>query len=575
MSEEAARRARKRRLERHASATIRALSGEPRAEYRNRRLLLAERAVPVGSPHLAVDAAEHSGERIRGAADALALRLRFSDRALHRRLSPKSPLPRLVFEILEQLRVEALVPASLPGVRGNLDTAFNQWCREARAAGMVENEIGLLVYSVTQIVRARLLMALQDEEVEGLIEASRFRLAPLIGGHLAALRRLVGDQAGYAEHAAAIAEIIDEIASGQLDGAADTATAAARVSFLSPFGWSEGEESAELGGAASGAAPLAAGDPLDDYRVFSRAYDIECRGTDLYPMRYLAPLRKELDGLIAAQAVSVPRLARRLQRIFATPQRAGWHFGEEEGLLDARALSQLVANPDYRQVFRRERHSPHSDVVLSFLVDNSGSMKRQRFETVAILLDIWCRALELAGVRSEVLGFTTAEWSGGRALQDYRRAATADEPEPPGRLNATQHVIYKDADTPYRRARPAIAAMLRTLHFREGVDGEALAWAYERLRRRSEPRRVLVMLSDGAPMDTATLQYNGEDYLDRHLRAVARMIERRGEVQLGAIGIGLDMREYFVRSLSLDLTGTLDGRAFNALEALFAGAPPG
>ncbi len=572
MSEEAAQRARKRRLERHASAAIRALSGEPRAEYRNRRLLVDEHAVPVGSPHLAVDAAVHPDQRIRGAADALGLRLRFSDRALHRRLSPKSPLSRLVFEILEQLRVEALLPDSLPGARKNLDAAFNHWCREARATGMVDNEIGLLVYSITQIVRARLLMSLQDEEVEGLIEATRFRLAPLIGRPLAALRGLVGDQAGYAEQAAAIAEVIAEIARGQLDGDADAASAAARVSFLSPFGWSEGEESAAPGSAASGAAPLQSGDPLDDYRVFSRAYDIQCSGGDLYPLRYLAPLRRELDGLVAAQAVSVPRLARRLQRIFATPRRAGWHFGEEEGLLDARALGQLVANPDYRQVFRRERYTPHSDVVLSFLVDNSGSMKRQRFESVAILLDIWCRALALAGVRTEVLGFTTAEWSGGRALRDYRRAGS---PPQPGRLNATQHVVYKDADTPYRRARPAIAAMLRTLHFREGVDGEALDWACQRLRRRSEPRKVLVMFSDGAPMDTATLQYNGEDYLDRHLRAVARVIERRGEVQLGAIGIGLDMREYFARSLSLDLSGTLDGRAFNALEALFAGAPPG
>ncbi|MEM7292262.1 MAG: hypothetical protein AAF420_02545, partial [Pseudomonadota bacterium] len=198
-------------------------------------------------------------------------------------------------------------------------------------------------------------------------------------------------------------------------------------------------------------------------------------------------------------------------------------------------------------------------------------MKRQRFEAVALLVDIFARALELAGAKTEILGFTTGSWSGGRTIKEWRAAG---EPAPAGRMNERLHIVYKDADTSWRRARHSIASLLNPQHFREGLDGEALEWAAARLMRRDESRRALVMISDGAPMDSTTLNLNDKGFLDRHLYGVARRIEQRGEIELRAIGIGLDMGEFFKRSIALDLTGTLGNRAFAALELLFAPRPP-
>lgn len=330
-------------------------------------------------------------------------------------------------------------------------------------------------------------------------------------------------------------------------------------------------ESALHGSGAMGIAGTAPDDNPGDYQVFTREYDVCIEGAALYREKQRIALREQLDSLIAAQAISVPRLALRLQRLFAIEQAAGWNFGEEEGYLDGRRISQLVSNPAYRHVFRQTRYTPHSDVVVSFLIDNSGSMKRQRFEAVAVLVDIFARALELAGAKTEILGFTTATWSGGRMINQWRRAGG---PTPAGRMNELMHVVYKDADTRWRRARHSIAAMLNPQHFREGLDGEALAWAAQRLNTRPESRRALIMISDGAPMETTTLNLNDKGYLDRHLYHVARDIEQRGEIELRAIGIGLDMGAFFKRSIALDLTGTLGNRAFSALERLFAARPP-
>jgi cobaltochelatase CobT len=210
--------------------------------------------------------------------------------------------------------------------------------------------------------------------------------------------------------------------------------------------------------------------------------------------------------------------------------------------------------------------APRCETVVSFLIDNSGSMKRQRYEAVAVMVDIYSRALDLAGVANEILGFTTGGWTGGQTIESWRRAGS---PENPGRLNDRLHVVYKDADTPWRRARDSIATLLSTHHFREGLDGEALEWAAGRLRRTNAARRCLVMISDGAPMDSATSQNNPEGFLTGHMMRVIRRIERAGEIELAGIGIDLDLDAFYDRSLVLDLTGTLGNAEFRALESLF------
>ena len=557
---------RRRKIERHCAASIRALSHRPLAEYRGQRLYLEGKGMALHTPHLAVDVLSHSVARCRGVTDAIALRLRYSDEKQHHQSMPDHPVGRLIFDTLEQLRVESLVEPSMKGVKVNLDTAFNEWCQACRIERLIENELGLLIYGVVQIARSQLMGSIRDEEVEGLIESVRFKLTPVIGPELALLRKTRHDQAAYAALALAIARAVGEIATQVGGEASERSTRRTQHRFLMPplHDPAEGQEDRATAGQGS-KEPHDQGDPA--YSIFCRKYDREVTGETLYRREQRTVLRQTLDKMVTAQAISIPRLAQRLQRVFSITHRAGWDEGKEEGYLDGRTLGQLVSNPSYQKIFKQEKRSPFSDTVISFLIDNSGSMKRQRFEAVTVLVDIYCRALELAGIKNEILGFTTGGWTGGRAIKAWRAAGS---PDSPGRLNERLHIVYKSADVPWRRARYAISSLLNPLHYREGLDGEALQWASRRLGQRSESRKCLVMISDGAPMDSATSNYNDDHFLERHLKWVAKSIEHTTDIELRAIGIALDMEEFIDRAISVDLTGTLGNREFQTLERLFS-----
>ncbi|MGB5706741.1 MAG: hypothetical protein WBM41_07900 [Arenicellales bacterium] len=556
---------RKRQVERHCAASIRALSGHPRAEYRRELLFEDGHGIDLYSPHLATDVLNHSLQRCRGVADAMALRLTHTDFTLHRLLQPDDDIGRMVFDILEQLRAESLAPEAMKGLRLNLDRAFNEWCQESRNNGLTENELGLLIYSVSQIVRSRLNDPQQDKEVEGLIESTRFKLAPLIGDQLAKLRAARLDQKAYAELALNISRVVSEMATAAAGETLDQELSKARHRLLMPRQHESDDRYVEEGASGVGQTQ-AMEDEGDPYPVFCRDFDREVEARSLYRLAQRTQLRQQLDKLVAAQAISVPRLAQRLKELFAVVERSGWNFGEEEGYLDGRRLSQLVANSSYTRIFKQQRYSPWCDTVVTFLLDNSGSMKRQRFEAVAVMVDIYSRALELAGIRSEILGFTTGGWTGGESIKAWRAAGM---PEQPGRLNDRLHIVYKDVDTSWRRARYSISSLLNTNHFREGLDGEALEWAAQRLKSVNESRKCLVAVSDGAPMDSATAHYNDEYFLERHLKHVINKFERDPSIELTSIGIALDMSEFFNRSVALDLTGTLGNRVFRALEDLY------
>ena len=554
----------RRRIERHCAASIRALSGCAGAEFRAQRLLVGERTVKLAIPHLYIDVVQHPLVRVRGVADAMALRLVYSDPQLHRAQAPKSIVSRIVFDVLEQVRVECLVPDSLSGMRQNIQYAFDLWCLESRGSGLIENEVGLLLFSITHIVRSRLRNQALEDEIGDIVESTRFRLAPIVGVQLSQLRAARFDQRRYAPLALAIARAISDTC--DYDEEQDSATLSTRFRLQLPPSELEQSDSAQhadsrvLGVGSSGDTGAS------DYHIYTCEYDQQVSGRSLYREVQRRQLRQQLDKLVAAQALSVPRLARRLQNVFAMAHDEGWNFGQEQGYLDGCRLTQLVANPAYRNVFKSVRQQLHTDIVVSFLLDNSGSMKRQRFEAVAVLVDMYARALELIGAKTEILGFTTVSWSGGQACRQWQREKSAAQP---GRVNDRLHIVYKDADTSWRRARDSIASLLNPQHFREGLDGEALGWAAGRLRQYDTRRRALVMISDGAPMDSATLKLNDPGYLDRHLHHVAKGIERSGDIELRAIGIGLDMGEFFRRSIALDLTGTLANVEFSALERLF------
>jgi cobaltochelatase CobT len=554
------------RIEELCAAAIRALSGERDLHFRGRRLHRGRRALPLYAPHLNPSLDTDDFASFRGAADGFGLRLAHSDAKLHARLCPADPVERMVFELLEQFRCEAQADDALPGVRRNLWHRFEAWSLAFHHGGGTDSARGLLLYTVAQMCRARVTGEPVVEETEDLLEATRAGIGPLIGSPLAGLKRERADQAAYAVHALAIAQTIaamlrsadDE--SPPDDEALDEDAWAAFALLLD-----SGEEIDDGVATAVSGRSLVLDGADGGYRVFTTAYDREVAAATLVRAEVLKANRARLDERIAGLGVNVAHLARDLKALLAVPERDGWDGGQEEGHIDGRRLAQLVASPTERRLFRTEREEPRADCLVTILIDCSGSMK-EHIESLAVLVDVLVRALEQAGVASEVLGFTTNAWNGGRAQRDWVRAG---RPAHPGRLNETCHLVIKDAATSWRRARLAMGALLKADLFREGIDGEAVTWALLRAAARDEPRRLLLVVSDGSPMDSATNLANDAHYLDHHLKDVVALHEMRG-AEIYGVGVGLDLSPYYSRSHVLDLSGSVGSVIFRELIAMIA-----
>ncbi len=558
------------RIEELGAATIRAISGDPHIHFRARRLHRDQTLLPLFGPHLQPSFDDDDLGSHRGAADAMALRLLHGDAALHESLRPNDPIARWVFELMEQCRVEALAPADMPGVARNVHHRFEQWSLSFQRSGLAETSQGILLFTVAQIARSRIHAAPVTEAVEDLIEVTRAAITPALGATLTGMRRHRFDQRGFALHARALGERIaqmirDEAAASSDAGDADEPDASAAQGFALLVDFDAGLENAIATVESADSAVLGAA--AGGYRVYTRAYDRELAASGLLRPEQALEYRAKLDALVAASGHNVGRLARRLQLLFATPSRDGWDDGREEGRVDGRRLAQLIAAPTERRLFRTERNAPQADCALSFLIDCSGSMK-QHIEHVAVLVDVLSRALDRAGVATEVLGFTTGAWQGGRAARDWRRAG---RPAHPGRLNEVDHLVFKDARTPWRRARRDIAALFRADVFREGIDGEAIAWAAARLAAQDARRRVLLVVSDGCPMDGATALANDEHYLDHHLRDVCARLARESTLEVLGVGVGLDLGPFYDRSAALDLSHGIDAGVMKDVLALIEG----
>jgi cobaltochelatase CobT len=309
--------------------------------------------------------------------------------------------------------------------------------------------------------------------------------------------------------------------------------------------------------------------PSDDqatYRPFSRANDEEVSADDLCDPDELTRLRQQLDQQLQHLQGVVSKLANRLQRRLMAQQTRAWEFDLEEGMLDAGRLARVIVNPLLSLSYKRERETEFRDTVVTLLIDNSGSMRGRPITVAAMCGDILARTLERCAVKVEILGFTTRAWKGG---QSRERWVAEGKPRNPGRLNDLRHIIYKSADTPWRRARKNLGLMLREGLLKENIDGEALQWAYRRLLQRSERRRILMVISDGAPVDDSTLSVNPGNYLERHLREVIREIEGRNQVELIAIGIGHDVTRYYRRAVTIVDAEELGGTVMKQLAELF------
>ena len=562
------------RIDDLCAASIRAFSGLAGLHFRGRRLYRDDKLLPPFAPHLSPQPEVDDFASFRGAADAMSLRLRCADAELHKSLRPTEPMERMLFEMLEQFRVEALAPAEMPGMVHNLRHRFEAWSMAFYNSGLTETAKGMLLYTVAQITRSRVTAQPVVEATEDAIEATRMSIVRSLGHGLAGLRRQRLDQGAYAEHALSIAHMVAGMLAAydlqDVAGANDSDTESddkpLDFNLWMDFDGEDGDEGFTTAGAGT-SRTLAESDGV--YRVFTDAYDTEVHAATLVRSAALQENRERLDRCIERQGLSVARLARELNAVLATPVRDGWLHGQEEGYIDGRQLSQLITSPSERRLFRLEQHAPVSDSAVSFLIDCSGSM-REHIESVAILVDVMARALDQIGVVTEVLGFTTNAWNGGRAQKTWTRAG---RPPHPGRLNEVAHLIFKDSDTSWRRARPAMGALLKSDLFREGIDGEAVTWAAQRLVQRHDGRRLLLVLSDGSPTDGATALANDVHYLDHHLAHVVADLQAQGEVEIYGVGVGLDLSPYYRHNRALDLSHSVTQAVLREVVAMLATGP--
>lgn len=550
-------------------ATVRALTGLRELRHRGRSLFLDGRRVQTGAPHNLPDPLQDGFTAQRGAADGIALRLLHSDTGLHRRLAPEAPVQRLLFDLLEQLRVETLVSDAHPGMRSNLYRRFRDWSLRFNDDGHADTELGLLIYTIAQMAWSRLSGYPTLAETDDLIEVTRGRISAFIGDDLAGLRRERSHQHNYAEHAIAIARIVDESLLGdqQLEAGTrrvDNEKALSRITLALDF--SDESEDSNIAAVVTGSSKVLAAQN-QAYRVYTRDFDRELKAASQVRDAELRQFRERLDARIFHQGINVPRLARQISQLLATPRRDGWLFGEEEGLIDGRRLSQLIAAPAERRLFRKDQYRYRNDCLVSFLIDCSGSMKTS-IEYIAMLVDVFTRALDQAEIGSEVLGFTTGDWNGGRA---YRQWLARGRPRHPGRLNERCHLVFKSVEDGWRKSRRDLAALLKTVYFREGLDGEAVEWAGTRLLRRDAARRILLVISDGSPMDSATNLANDEFYLDNHLKHMVEKFDGNG-VEIYGIGVGLSLTPFYRHCLAIDLNESLSNHVFTQILQMIAHA---
>ena len=551
-------------------ASVRAFTGLRELRQRGRSLFLGGKRVFTGAPHSLPDPLRDGFIAQRGAADGIALRLNHSDSALHQARAPESAVQRLIFDLLEQLRVETFISDSHPGMRRNVERRFRDWSLRFHDDGHADTELGLLIYTIAQVAWSRLTGSPTFEETDDLIEVTRGRISEFIGEDIAGLRRERLDQARYAEHALEIARIVDESLLGAQDlqtgtRRVDTEKELSRITLALDF--SEETEDSNIATIVTGTSKVLEAQNRE-YRVYTTEFDREIRAASQVRDAELRDFREQLDARIFHQGINVPRLARQISELLAIPRRDGWLFGEEEGLIDGRRLSQLISAPSERRLFRKDQYRFKNDCQVAFLIDCSGSMKAS-IDYVAMLVDVFARALDQADIGSEILGFTTGDWNGGRA---YRHWQSHGRPEHPGRVCERLHLVFKRAENGWRKSRRDIAALLKTPYFREGLDGEAVEWASQRLLQRDAERRILLVISDGSPMESATNLTNDEYYLDNHLKHMVEKYDARGGLEIYGIGVGLSLTPYYRHCLAIDLQESLSNHVFTQILQMIAHA---
>ena len=540
------------RMEAWGGAMLRAITGDVSLQWSGQTLYRGTTPIPQAAAHHSQVPLLQTDQR--GLLDSMGLRLQWSDQVLFQAHLPQDPVERMVFELLEQLRVESLVPEAWPGARENMRQRFVNWCQAFVDSGLTESSLGILLFAVAITAWSRLTGHEIPERMADLVESTRMSMACPLGRHWDRLRRFRDRQQQFVQPALAVSRWVGmAVRAAQEDVPRGAGGPRRRSSFALPLHF-ESQSQDGMPVAQSGDSRAWAG-TAQSYRVFTREFDREVQAGELIRALQLAQFREQMDEELARSGLQqAGRLARYLQQRLASTQRNGWNFGLEEGHLDGSRLSQLVTDPQQRAIFKDEMQRPVNETAVTILMDCSGSMKTFA-KPLSLLLDVLGRALEMAGASVEILGFSTQAWNGGRTRRRWQRDG---QPQFPGRLNERLHIVFKDGAKPWRHARHGIAALRKPDIFREGIDGEAVEWACQRLRAKTAQRRILLVVSDGCPMDTATHQANDEHYLDQHLRQVLAAQERMGGVKVCALGVGLDLGVFYRQRLAVDLQHDID-----------------
>jgi cobaltochelatase CobT len=544
----------------------------------------------------------------RGAADALALRLRHHDPKLHLTRAPHvDGEARAVFDALEMARVEALGSRAMDGVRSNLNDLTDARVRtDAITRARTAEEVPLAT-AVGLLARERLTGEAPPDAARKALALVAPWIEEKASAELDALALTIDDQMSFATLSRRLLEDLeladadepsdqspeeggdedqgDEEGPDEADDAETDGSSGGDMEMRSEeTERDEGEdESADSeadvdeGEATSGqegadqarANPQRRNwldEPVTDYKPFTTRFDEIVAANELCDEEELNRLRAYLDQQMSSLGGVVTRLANRLQRRLMAQQARSWDFDQEEGMLDAARLARVIVSPGHSLSYKVERDTEFKDTVVSLLIDNSGSMRGRPISIAATCADVLTRTLERCGVATEILGFTTRGWKGGQGRELW---LSEGRPPLPGRLNDLRHIIYKRADQPYRHARKSLGLMMREGLLKENIDGEALLWAHGRLLARPEERRILLVISDGAPVDDSTASANGGTYLEKHLRQVIGWIESRSTVELAAIGIGHDVTRYYERAVTIMDAEQLGGALIDQLAALF------
>ncbi len=545
--------------------------------------------------------------RIRGLSDAYSLRLRHHDDGTHRNFSPMGEMARDIYEASEQARVESIGAREMRGMAKNLNAALEHRYAEMGFTNVLERSEVPLADAVALMVREKLTGVAPPASAANIVELWRSFIEEKAGDDLAQLDGMIDDQARFARMTRKIITDLDlgeelseespdnedsdedgddssnDDQNNEEDGESGASSDASSddVEFVDGEGEEgegqtvmmeseeeiEGQDSEENPDGTRPWRPEMSGDRrFPSYRVYSEMFDEEIAAEELCDAEELSRLRAYLDQQLQQYQSVVGRLANRLQRKLMAQQERTWEFDLEEGMLDAARLTRVIIDPYHALSFKQELDMEFRDTVVTLLLDNSGSMRGRPIMVAAMCADILARTLERCSVKVEILGFTTRAWKGGQAREKW---LADSKPPSPGRLNDLRHIVYKNADAPWRRVRKNLGLMMREGLLKENIDGEALAWAHDRLMARREQRRILMVISDGAPVDDSTLSVNPGNYLERHLREVIDWIEKRSSVELLAIGIGHDVTRYYKRAVTIVDVEQLGGAMTEKLAELF------